>query len=237
MIDAVVPFEAEKSKSQPLTMSSREIAELCEKQHSHVRRDVKAMLEQLGEDDGGYIQNWTDPQNGQSYAEYRLPKDLTLTLVAGYNVKIRKRIIDRWLELEAQAAQVVPRLPDFSDPVAAARAWADEREARRMAEQTKAEIGSRREATAMNTASQAVKAASRLAAALDVSQRYATVKRMSMLYHGQTFNWRALKRTAIEMHIPAVDVFDANYGTVKAYHRDVWLEAYALDIPQTGGQE
>lgn len=31
-----------------------------------------------------------------------LPKDLTLTLVAGYSVKLRKRIIDRWLELENQ---------------------------------------------------------------------------------------------------------------------------------------
>ena len=35
-------------------------------------------------------------------SEFNLPKDLTLTLVAGYNVKLRKRIIDRWLELEAK---------------------------------------------------------------------------------------------------------------------------------------
>lgn len=89
----------------PLTMSSREIAELCDKQHKHVMRDAKSMLDQLGEDEKGYAQIWTNPQNGQSYPEYLLPKDLTLTLVAGYNVKLRKRIIDRWIELETGTAQ------------------------------------------------------------------------------------------------------------------------------------
>lgn len=130
------------------------------------------------------------------------------------------------------------QLPNFSDPVAAARAWADAYEAKQVAEQraltaeqTKAEIGSRREATAMNTASQAVKKANRLEVELDRSHAYASIKRMSMLYHGQDFNWRLLKRTSVEMSIPAIDVFDQNYGTVKAYHADVWHEAYALDIP------
>ena len=45
--------------------------------------------------------------NGQSQQMFVLPRYLTLTLVSGYNVKMRKRVIDRWLELEsAQALDV-----------------------------------------------------------------------------------------------------------------------------------
>ncbi|MBS6673598.1 MAG: phage regulatory protein/antirepressor Ant [Haemophilus paraphrohaemolyticus] len=90
-------------------MSSREIAELCEKEHRHVARDIEVMFEQLEIDTKGYAQIWTHPQNGQSYREFLLPKDLTLTLVAGYNVRLRKRIIDRWLELEAKQAVQLPQ--------------------------------------------------------------------------------------------------------------------------------
>jgi prophage antirepressor-like protein len=93
---------------------------------------------------------------------------------------------------------------------------------------TKAEIGSRREATAMNTASQERKRANRLEAELDRSKQYYSIKRMEMLHHGQKFNWRHLKSTGIEMGIEPIDIFDANYGTVKAYHIDVWREAYAI---------
>ena len=84
----------------------------------------------------------------------------------------------------------------------------------------------------MQTASVAVKKAQRLEIELDRSRDYATVKRMERLYHGQPFNWRLLKSAASEMNMPAIAVFDQNYGSVKAYHRDVWREVYALDIEQ-----
>lgn len=95
---------------------------------------------------------------------------------------------------------------------------------------TKAEIGHRREATAMNTASQAVKRANKLEQQLDQSQEYCTIKRMSMIYHGMKFDWRLLKSTAAEMGIDSIDVFDSNYGSVKSYHKDVWFEAYRIQF-------
>jgi hypothetical protein len=95
---------------------------------------------------------------------------------------------------------------------------------------TKAQIGSKREASAMATARHAAKKANSLEIELDRSKHFATVKRMEMLCHSQKFNWRLLKSASIEMGIQSIDVFDANYGTVKAYHADVWREAYAIDM-------
>ena len=86
-----------------LTMSSTEIAALCDKNHSHVIRDIRAMIDALGDDpDLVHVQESKDSRGYTSTIS--LPKDLTLTLVAGYSVKLRKRIIDRWLELEAAPA-------------------------------------------------------------------------------------------------------------------------------------
>ena len=84
-----------------LTMSSNEIATLCEKEHKNVIRDIRAMLAELG--DGSDLSHVQETKDSRGYtAEISLPKDLTLTLVSGYNVKLRKRIIDRWLALEAK---------------------------------------------------------------------------------------------------------------------------------------
>ena len=92
----------------PLTMSSREVAELTGKDHRHVLRDLDVLRGQLGDMFAGSAQPWTHPQNSQRYPEYVLDKDTTLCLVAGYDAVVRMRIIKRWQELEAQQA---PKLP------------------------------------------------------------------------------------------------------------------------------
>lgn len=112
-----------------ITMSSIEIADLCGKELSHVHRDIRAMIGALvgisnGSSDGRSldwkmtkdsfaplldheeIQGVSVEWDHRGYAStIRLPKSLTMTLVAGYNVKLRKRIIDRWLELESGVAK------------------------------------------------------------------------------------------------------------------------------------
>lgn len=157
-------------------------------------------------------------------------------------VRFKVSLVKAFFELAkkvSEVASVVPRsLPE------ALRLAADLAEQKALAEQqrdeairTKALICSKREATAMATASSAKRETHRLEIDLDRAKDYATVKRMEMLYHGQKFNWRLLKRAATEMGIPPIDVFDANYGTVNAYHAEVWREAYALGIESEMSQE
>ena len=116
------------------TMSSREIAHLCEKQHGHVCRDIENLnqtyeqmgLSKVGE---GY---YTHPSTGsQQHREFLLTKEQSIDLVTGYRADIRIRINRRWAELEAQNS--APALPNFADPVQAARAWADAVEKQQLA--------------------------------------------------------------------------------------------------------
>ena len=94
------------------TMSSREIAESTNKDHSHVIRDIRLMLSQIDDpnmDDTDFKEIF---DNRGYTSEILLNKDLTLTLVAGYNSKVRYQIVKRWQELEAQTSQpVMPALP------------------------------------------------------------------------------------------------------------------------------
>lgn len=61
---------------------------------------------------------------------------------------------------------------------------------------------------------------------LDQSKEYITIKRMEKLNPKQHFNWRVLKRESERLHKPSKETFDQNYGTVKAYHVDVWESLY-----------
>lgn len=95
------------------TMSSREIAELTEKNHADVLRDIRSMLKQLGllasSFAGYYIAD-----NGKQNPCFDLPKDLTITLVSGYSVQMRHRIVKRWQELERASETVAPAPAELS---------------------------------------------------------------------------------------------------------------------------
>lgn len=92
-----------------LTMTSREIAELTGKEHKHVLRDIEVMLAELDLNKEGYAQTWTHPQNGQTYPEYALDRELTDTLLTGYSVVLRRKVIARWRELESANLPAIPK--------------------------------------------------------------------------------------------------------------------------------
>ena len=89
-------------------MTSLEIAGLCEKRHDNVMSDIRNMLSLLNIQSPEFLGDYQDDR-GRAYPCFHLPKDLCLTLVSGYNVILRKRIIDRWLELEQESKPAIPQ--------------------------------------------------------------------------------------------------------------------------------
>ena len=90
------------------TMSSREIATLCDKRHDHVLRDIDNLnetYEKMGLPKVGETP-YTHEQNGQTYYEYQLTKEQTIDLITGYRADLRIKINRRWQELEQATTQV-----------------------------------------------------------------------------------------------------------------------------------
>ncbi len=81
------------------TMSTRVIADLCEKQPQHVKRDCENMFTSLSLDASRFGHIYFDSMN-RPQTEYLLDEELTMTLVTGYNIVLRNRVIKRWKELE-----------------------------------------------------------------------------------------------------------------------------------------
>jgi phage antirepressor YoqD-like protein len=115
-------------------MSSREIAELTGKRHDNVKADIRNMLADLKEDVLNFQGIYFDGMN-RKQSEYLLDREHTDCLLTGYSAAMRMAVIKRWRELEEGAGRVIATLPDFSNPAAAARAWAEQYEQRQVAQQ------------------------------------------------------------------------------------------------------
>ncbi len=85
------------------TMSSLQIAELTGKQHAHVMRDIRALLEQGVNGSNFGLVEYID-KKGESRSCYQLTKTGCLILASGYSALLREKIINRWVELETAAA-------------------------------------------------------------------------------------------------------------------------------------
>lgn len=113
------------------TMTSLEIAEVTGKQHAHIMRDIRKLLEQgVSESNFGLTSYRQAQPNGGSkdVPMYQLTKKGCLILASGYDALLREKIINRWEELENQVRKSEIVMPNFSNPAEAARAWADQYE-------------------------------------------------------------------------------------------------------------
>lgn len=76
---------------------SRVIADYFEKRHADVLRDIRKMLKDIG-NERNFASVYTDAK-GEKRTCYRLPFDETVTLITGYDAKLRYNIVKQWRKL------------------------------------------------------------------------------------------------------------------------------------------
>lgn len=137
---------------------------------------------------------------------------------------------------KGNSASELITLPNFFDPAEAARAWADQYEAKQVAckerdhaIETKAHISDKKTATAMATASVKSRQAEKLKEQIGESKNYASVKAVEKVAGGK-YNWRELKKWCLAHGKKIKDIADANYGSVKIYHKDAWKAVYGINL-------
>nr|DAR65261.1 MAG TPA: AntA/AntB antirepressor [Caudoviricetes sp.] len=170
--------------------------------------------------------------NNATMIEYVLSTDIAKEIAMLERNEIGKKVRRYFIEVEKAHKQIfIPQ-----DLPTALREYANEVEQKELALKqrdealaTKAWIGSKREATAMAAASAAKREAKKLQIQLDQNKDWASVKKVEFALGG-SYDWRKLTAISAELKIERIDVLDKNYGTVKSYHKDVWLKAYGIDI-------
>jgi trehalose/maltose hydrolase-like predicted phosphorylase len=162
-------------------------------------------------------------------------------MAMSYSYELQAQIFDRMTAMENHIA--AQNLPSYAieDPIERAKKWIEEEKQKQIAIQerdhaiaTKAEIGSRREATAMSTASKYKRKAEKLEALVGESQSFATIKKVQSLTGG-TYDTYALRRHSKANGLEIQKAEDANYGSVNSYHKDAWLAVYNINLSSMRG--
>ena len=134
-------------KNNQVITSSRQVAECFGKRHDKLLFEIKRMyseyivgigMSEMVETPLFYEHEYMHPQNNQKYKEYLMNRDGFSLLVMGFTGKEalqwKIKYIEAFNTMEQELLQTRKQLPNFDDPVAAARAWANEVEAKRRAQ-------------------------------------------------------------------------------------------------------
>ena len=219
------------------TMSSREIAELTGKQHKDVIRDIRVMLDAL-QKDGADLRHVREDKDARGYtAMFHLDRELTDTLLTGYSVPMRRKVVARWHELEAKAKPAsLSRMDILQLAMESEQARVQAEAERDHAIATKAQIGDKKVATAMATASAKSREVKRLEHELGYSQHHATILQVESKL-GRECDFHPLRRWCNKNQIKPDTVPDKRYpGGVKAWPAAAWMAEYGVDLMELFGE-
>ncbi|MDD1946021.1 Rha family transcriptional regulator [Pseudomonas carnis] len=223
------------------------IAEGTQNDHASVIKLVRtyqADLEEFG------LLDFKSESTGGRPTEYAFLNEPQSTLLLTFmrNTDIvrafKKKLVREFWEMVQQRNQRAPALP--ADYIGALEHLLESKRSEKLAiEQrdqavaTKAEIGSRREATAMATASAAVRQANQLKEELGRGLRQATVAAVEKVckrkFGKQGF--RPLKNWCAEKGVQAPKVHDPRYGWVRSWPAAAWADVYQIDLADLFGAD
>ena len=174
--------------------------------------------------------------------ELRMTRDQCMWVLMRESKAVRRRVTAKLNRLDQQP--IVPVLPgDYISALehllASKRSEQLAIEQRDHAIETKAEIGSRREATAMATASAAVRQVQKLKDDLGLGTRQAAILAVEKAL-GRKFGvsgYVPLRRWCKERDITAPKVFHPTYGFVRCWPAGAWMDVYQVDLADLFGAD
>lgn len=153
--------------------------------------------------------------------------------------EVQEQLVERYFRPAPEPAPALPAdyITALEHLLASKRSEQLALEQRDEAVRTKAEIGTRREATAMATASAAVRKAQQLQEQLGLSARQATIVAVEKALDcsfGRS-GWRPLKRWCQNRSINAPHVTHPTFGSVIAWPAGAWMDVYQIDLAELFG--
>lgn len=223
--------------SNTATMTSLEISELTGSRHDSVKRTIERLAESCVISLPPLVEVKVQRERRAEAVEaYVFTGDKgrrdSIIVVAQLCPEFTARIVDRWQELEAKVAApaVLSRMDILKLAMESEEARIKAEAERDHAIATKAQIGSRREATAMATAAAAKREADKLRDQLGFNTRHATILAVEDIT-GDDYNFVPLRRWCKANEVTPQSVPDKRYpGGVKAWPAKAWLDVYGIDL-------
>jgi len=228
--------------NQTVTMTSMELVEFINASRadgsatlSHADL-LKKVIQVIGIDAGKFSSIYADSY-GRSQPCYRLPKREACLMAMSYSYDLQAKVFDRMTALENNSpkfdASTLTRIDILKLAMESEEGRIKAEGERDHAIATKAQIGSRREATAMANVAKANKEVARLKDQLGFSVRQATILQVEDAT-GQDFDFLPLRRWCQANEVVAESVPDKRYPKgVKAWPAAAWLACYGVDLSTT----